>query len=113
MAAMINVPASFIDDWRYFCKCAGLDSVEQNQLRQQVREDFDRVGAHIVETAAVYRFCNEKWGGLPTSYRARAFCGARHWWPADDGLFDRLGPLLLGKLCAQVAGVVPWPTVVE
>lgn len=105
----ITVPASFVEDFKFFCARAGLDQMEQNQLRHQVRADFAGLGAHITETAAVYRFCDKNWGGLPTAELARGFCAVFKWYPEDDGLFNRLGPLLLGKLCAQVYGAVPWP----
>lgn len=110
MAAAITVPAGFVEDFKFFCERAGLDVNEQHQLRHKVREDFARVGAHITETAAVYRFCDIHWRGLPSADQAQAFCAVFGWKPDDDGMFKRLGPLLLGKLCAQVYGVVPWPT---
>lgn len=107
--ATITVPAGFMADWDYYVARAGLDRVEQNELRAQVRADFAGLGAHISETAAVYRFCDATWGGLPTAELARGFCAVFRWYPEDDGLFNRLGSLLLGKLCAQVYGAVPWP----
>ena len=109
MSAPITVPAGFHDDWRLFIERAGLDRVEENQLRAAVRADLAGVGGHILETAAVYRFCDETWGYLPSAQLARGYCASKRWWPADDALFERLGPLLLGKLCAQVAGAIPWP----
>jgi hypothetical protein len=110
MAKTITVPASFVDDFKYFCERAGLDRMEQDELRAQVRADFAGLGAHITETAAVYRFCDKHWGGLPTAELARGFCAVFKWYAdGDEGMWTRLGPLLLGKLCAQVYGAVPWP----
>ena len=107
--ASISVPATFMADWNLFCLRAGLDRLEQNRLRDQVRADFAGLGAHIIETAAVYRFCDATWGYVPSAELARGYLASLRWWPADPTIFQRLGPMLLAKLCAQVAGAIPGP----
>lgn len=109
MAATITVPAQFVEDFNFFCERTGMSQNEQNQLRHQVRADFAGLGAHITETAAVYRFCDNLWGDLPTADIAKGFCAVFNWYSEDDGMWTRLGPLLLGKLCAQVGGGLPKP----
>lgn len=109
MSGTITVPAAFAEDFTFFCQRAGLDNMEKNRLRDQVRADFAGLGAHITETVAVYRFCDNLWGGLPSAAIARGFCAVFKWYPEDDTMFERIGPLLLGKLCAQVGGGLPPP----
>lgn len=108
MAYAITVPAEFHGQFALFCERAGLDRVEQNRLRDQVRTDFAGLGAHISETAEVYRFCDEVWGYVPSAQLARGYCASKGWWPADETIWMRGAPLLLAKLCAQVAGRIPW-----
>lgn len=105
----ISVPAGFLADWNLFCARAGLDRFEQQRLRERVRADFGGLGAHISETAAVYRFCDATWGFVPSAELARGYCASKRWWPADETIWTRLGPLLLARLCACVAGAIPWP----
>lgn len=109
MAEAIAVPASFHDDWSLFVTRAGLDRIEQNRLREQVRADFAGLGAHISEMAAVYRFCDETWGYVPSAELARGYCASKRWWSSDEMIWKRGAPLQLAKLCAQVAGTIPWP----
>lgn len=107
MAARITVPTSFPGDFEFLCGKMGLDRHEQQDLREQVRADFAIVGAWVVETAAVYRFCDATWGELPTPELCRGYLASNRWWPADDTIFTRMGVMLLARLCAQVAGAIP------
>jgi hypothetical protein len=109
MAGAIAVSQAFMADWQLFCERAGLDRREQAELRQAVREDFATVGAHISETAEVYRFCDDVWGYVPDARLARGYCASKGWYAADENIWMRFGPLLLAKICAQVAGRIPWP----
>jgi hypothetical protein len=110
MAASITVPATFMADWQLFCERAGLDRIEQQRLREQVRADFATVGAWVAETAAVYRFCDATWGYMPTAELCEGYLWSKRWWPADPTIFKRYGILLLARLCAQVAGAIPAQT---
>lgn len=105
----ITVPVTFAADFEYLCTCMGLDRLEQQHLREQVRADFATVGAWVTETAAVYNFCFTTWGYVPSAELAEGYLASKRWWPADPTIFKRLGPMLLARLCAQVAGAVPWP----
>lgn len=105
----ITVPSKFIEDFSLFCERAGLDRLEQQRLREQVRADFAGLGAHIAETAAVYRFCDATWGYVPSAELMRGFLASRRWWPADEAIFTTMGPMLLARLCAKVAGALPSP----
>lgn len=107
MGARITVPATFMADWELFCARAGLDRFEQQDLREQVRADFATVGAWIIETAAVYRFCDATWGYVPTPELCQGYLASKFWWPADETIFKRMGIMLLARLCAQVAGAIP------
>ena len=105
--ASIIVPKTFVEDFRFFCERTEMSRLEQQQLREAVRADFEGIGAHIAETAAVYRFCDATWGRVPTVELMRGYLAGLHWWPDDESIFERFGPLLLALLCAQVAGVIP------
>lgn len=110
MAASITVPVSFPGDFAFYCERAGLDRQEQQRLREQVRADFASVGAWVAECAAVYRFCDATWGYMPTPELCEGYLSYKRWWPADPTIFKRYGILLLARLCAQVAGVLPMQT---
>lgn len=100
--ASITVPATFMADWNYFCDRAGLDRFEQGALREDVRRDFATVGGWVVETAAVYRFCDATWGRLPTPELCRGYLASLRWFAEDETIFVRCGVLVLAKLCWQV-----------
>lgn len=106
MAATITVPADFPGQFLYLCGKMGLDRIEQQRLREQVRADFAAVGAWVAETAAVYRFCDETWGYVPSAELCQGYLASKRWWPADEMIFKTMGPMLLARLCAQVAGVI-------
>ena len=99
--ASIIVPKTFVADFSFFCERAGLDRLEQQQLREAVRADFEGIGAHIAETAAVYRFCDSTWGCVPTVKLMRGYLASLDWYPADETIFERFGPLLLALLCGR------------
>ena len=109
MAAPITVTGKFVNEFNEYCQRLGLTGPERERLRQDVRRDFAAVGGFISETVAVYRFCDETWGYLPTPRLCEGYLASKGWWPADPTIFQRCGVLLLAKLCAQVAGVIPWP----
>jgi hypothetical protein len=109
VAAPITVPGAFVRDFNEYCERTGLTGPERERLRQEVRRDFATAGGFISETVAVYRFCDEVWGYLPSPAYCEGYLAARGWFPADPTIFQRMGVLLLAKLCAQVAGVIPWP----
>lgn len=109
MAAPIVVTGAFANDFAFYCQRAGIVGAEQQRLRDAVRADFATMGAWVTETVAVYRFCDEVWGYLPSAELCQGYLASKGWWPEDDTIFTRLGPLLLAKLCAQAAGVIPWP----
>lgn len=109
MAAPIKVGHAFVADFNFLCQRLEIVGPEETRLREDVRRDFDTVGAWVSETAAVYRFCDEVWGALPTAELCQGYLKSKGWWPADETIFTRYGIMLLAKLCAMVAGAVPWP----
>lgn len=109
MAAPITVTGKFANEFAFYCGRAGIVGAEQQRLREAVRHDFETVGAWVSEMAAVYRFIDETWGYMPTSQLCEGYLASKSWWPADPTIFQRCGILLLARLCAAAAGVIPWP----
>lgn len=109
MAAPITVTGKFVNDFAFYCERAGIVGREQQQLREAVRRDFATVGAWVEEMAAVYRFMDETWGYVPPVEFCEGYLASRGWWPADETIFKRWSILLLVRLCAQAAGVIPGP----
>ena len=107
MASSITVPTSFPGEFEYLCGKMGLTWLEKQRLKDDVRRDFATVGAWVIETAEVYRFCDDTWGYVPTPELCEGYLASKHWWPADPGIFQTVGVMLLARLCAQVAGVIP------
>ena len=105
--AAITVPASFVHDFNYYCDRAGLNNAERGDLRMAIREDFETVGKHVSEMAATYRFCDEVWGYVPSAEICKGYLASLRWWAEDETIFTRWGPLLLARLCAEVAGKLP------
>jgi hypothetical protein len=108
MPAPIKVTGAFVNDFNFYCDRAGIIGPERERLRQDVRADFATVGGFISETVAVYRFCDKTWGYLPSPAYCEGYLASKGWFPADPTIFQRWGILLLAKLCAQAAGVIPW-----
>lgn len=113
MARKIRIPLGFREDFDFYCDRAGLDAAEREEMRDAVRADFKNVGGWIVEAAAVYRFCDRLWGGEPTLDQVREYVRSVGWSPADPTIFDRFGIMLLARVCASVAGVIPMPEEVQ
>jgi hypothetical protein len=107
MAAAITVTGKFVKDFEFYCARAGILGREQQQLRDAVRRDFATVGTWVAEMADVYRFMDETWGYMPSVEYCQGYLAARGWWPEDETVFQRCGILLLVRLCAQAAGVIP------
>lgn len=107
MAAQITAPASFHRDFEELCRRIEATGPERQRLREAVRADFSGVGRWVIETVAVYRFCDETWGHLPSPELCEGYLASKRWWPADPGIFKSSGVMLLARLCAQVAGVIP------
>lgn len=109
MAAPIVVTGKFVNDFNFYCERAGIVGPELQRLREAVRRDFETVGAWVTEMAAVYRFMDETWGYVPPVQFCKGYLASKGCWPADETIFERWGILLLVRLCAQAAGVIPWP----
>lgn len=109
MAAAITVTGKFVNDFNFYCERAGIVGRELQQLKDAVRRDFETVGAWVTEMAAVYRFMDETWGYMPPVSYCEGYLASKGWWPADETIFQRWAPLLLVRLCAMAAGVIPAP----
>jgi hypothetical protein len=102
MAQSITVPAGFKADFALVCDRSGMTEREENQLRNVVRSDFAAHGPWVQQTARVYRFADETWGGLPRPDLCQGFL-AHHGQFYDDDLFKRLGILEQVRMCMEAA----------
>lgn len=107
MAAPITVTGKFANDFDFYCQRAVIHGAEQQRLREAVRRDFGPMSVWVTEMAAVYRFIDSTWGYMPTPELCEGYLASKLWWPADPTIFKRWGILLLARLCAQAAGVIP------
>lgn len=108
MAATINVPAGFVQDFDQYCARSHLTEWEKGKFRDQVRADFAAWGPVIQRTARIYRFVDKTWLGLlryedfpPVRY-AEGFLAGLGWFPADPEMFTKAGPMLIFGLCLDV-----------
>lgn len=101
MADPIRVPAGFKADFDFYCQRAGLDGPEQMYLRNAVRADFAEAGAMVQRMAALYRFADAAWGGLPSPEQCEVFMVKRGLYPVDETAFRRCGILLLVDMCER------------
>lgn len=107
MAAPIQVPVGFKEEFRFYCERAGYDGREVSWLRDQVRADFETVGRWVQEQARLYRFIDDTWfGDMPTPAMCEGYLASKGLFYADETLFKRLGILLQVRMCARAAGVL-------
>lgn len=107
MVAPITVTGAFVNSFNFYCDRAGIVGPDLQRLRDAVRADFETVGTWVMEMAEVYRFIDRTWGYMPTPALCQGYLATLRWWAEDESIFQRCGILLLVRLCAQVAGVIP------
>lgn len=108
MAAPIQVPVGFREEFNFYCDRAGIVGQEREWIRNQVRVDFDTVGKWVQESAALYRFIDVTWfGEMPTSDLCQGYLESKGLFYEDEALFKRLGILLQVKMCARAATALP------
>lgn len=105
--ATITVSAAFVADFKYLCEHDGLTRFEEQALRESIRADFETMGPWVTETVRLYRFMHETWLRLPRPEWCRGYMASRGFFPADDSVFQRFGIMLLVRMCAEIAGVIP------
>lgn len=107
MAGRIVVSADFMADFKTVSQFYGWDSHEESEIRSQIRENFSDLSHWITETAAILRWAYETWMRLPRPEWCRGYLESHGIYLEDETAFQRCGILVLVRMCAEVAGVVP------
>lgn len=106
MADAISVPAGFRESFELMCARSKMGAREKLSFRNMIRDNFAELGPWVQETAAVYRFCDETWNGLPPAGYCETYLISKGVFPADLSIFKRWGILLLARECAIAAGAL-------
>ena len=107
MAGRITVTAEFMADFKTVSQFYGWDSHEEAEIRSQIRENFSELSLWITETAIILRWAFETWMRLPRPEWCRGYLASRGIFYEDETIFQRCGILVLVRLCAEAAGVLP------
>jgi hypothetical protein len=101
----ITVPRGFLDDFNLVMSRNDITGPDADAMRKAIRADFERAGAWATATAAVYRFCDATWRGLPTPDLCRGYSASLGHYPEDDTVFERWGIMLLAQECMRLTPV--------
>lgn len=93
----VMVPAGFHEDFDLWCKRAGIEGDEKEEVRQAVRSDPDFMIPWIQDNAALYRFMAKEWGRWPTFDECKEYIRQKA--HSEPSGLDGLGIMLVVKVC--------------
>lgn len=107
MAAPINVPKGFRQDFDLVVTVSRMDNRESHELRELVRRNFDEYGTWVQWTAQAYRFAYAVWGHLPSVDEAVAYVRGYGEDPEKvRPIYERMGQVLLARTIGEYAGQI-------
>ena len=103
----ITVSKQFFADFELVASHFEWSPYEKTEIRNEIRQNFEKISPWISETAEILRFKDETFGTvlrLPTERHCQNYMLSRWGVWYDDDQIKRYGIMLLLKECARLAG---------